>query len=550
MFSIETKSQTINIRLLILCSTLILFFAPLKAANFNKTLASLTYTDTTSVSIAHKCRLNHTNEEPPFQLKTIVIDAGHGGKDPGCSGKDSHEKHLALAIAKKFGAAIRSQYPEMNVILTRDKDIFIPLYERAAIANRAKADLFVSIHCNALPSSKATAGSETYVMGLHTANHNLDVAKRENDAILLEADYEQNYDYDPNSDEGHILLSMYQNAFLEQSIQFAERVEHHFHVTAHRKSRGVKQAGFVVLKETAMPSVLVETGFLTSASEEAFLKSSEGQDTIANALLLAFAEYKIQVEGGEIPANGELIADIAIKTPKAQPAKMQNAIATPSPQVQKQRPSSTIYSTTNQPIIPKPAVVAEHTVPETAPQVLPHKAHHASSAPIRTESEFSAKSVRPNSVQAINTTTPPTAPPSPVYQNNIPHNTAVVVHAEPKIQMQSQHIQSTSSQVVLPTERTSQASPATHNVHFSVQLAASPVPLDTRQAPWTSMDYLIEVVQEDLLYKYQVTNLKTTAQAFKVKLHLQTIGFKDAFIVSYNHHQRIGLAEARRLLGE
>ncbi|MGB3548140.1 MAG: N-acetylmuramoyl-L-alanine amidase, partial [Saprospiraceae bacterium] len=225
-------------------------------------------------------------------IRTVVIDAGHGGKDPGCSGSNSREKHIALAVAQGLAARLKAQHSGLQVILTRDEDVFIPLYERAAIANRAHADLFVSIHCNYMPGSSATRGSETYIMGLHTANHNLAVAKRENEAIRLEENYEQNYDYDLNSPEGHILLSMYQSAYLERSVRFAEKVEHHFHATAERKSRGVKQAGFVVLKETAMPSALVEIGFLSSGEEETFLLSAEGQDRVADALAAAFADYK------------------------------------------------------------------------------------------------------------------------------------------------------------------------------------------------------------------------------------------------------------------
>ncbi|MEM1124639.1 MAG: N-acetylmuramoyl-L-alanine amidase, partial [Bacteroidota bacterium] len=239
-------------------------------------------------------------EIPPngYQIKTIVLDAGHGGRDAGCSGKHSKEKYIALNIVLKLGRAIEQRYPNVDVIYTRKTDVFIPLYKRAAIANKNNADLFISIHCNAL-SHKAhlVHGSETYVMGLHTAEHNLDVARRENESILLEADYEKNYQgFDPNSDEGHIFLSMVQNAFLDKSIQFAEKVESKIKIKAQRRSRGVKQAGFVVLKETTMPSVLIETGYLTNANEEAFLKTDQGQSKIANAIFEAFSDYKLEVE--------------------------------------------------------------------------------------------------------------------------------------------------------------------------------------------------------------------------------------------------------------
>ncbi len=233
-----------------------------------------------------------------YRIKTIVLDAGHGGKDAGCSGKTSKEKHVALNVVLKLGQAIERQFPSINVIYTRKTDVFIPLYKRAAIANKNSADLFISIHCNALGhKAHLVHGSETYVMGLHTAEHNLDVARRENESILLEDDYQKNYQgFDPNSDEGHIFLSMFQNAFLDKSIQFAEKVETKIKVKAQRKSRGVKQAGFVVLKETTMPSVLIETGYLTNAREEAFLATNAGQNKMANAIFEAFMDYKLEVE--------------------------------------------------------------------------------------------------------------------------------------------------------------------------------------------------------------------------------------------------------------
>ncbi len=237
--------------------------------------------------------------EKDYRIKTVVIDPGHGGHDPGCLGSVSQEKHIALAIGKKISAAISAQFPDIKVIMTRETDEFIPLHERAAIANRNNADLFISIHCNFMPGSSATKGTETYVMGLHTAEQNLEVAKRENESILLEENYAQNYDFDPNSPEAHIMLSMFQHAFLEQSILFAEKVEEHINVSAGRRSRGVKQAGFMVLKATTMPSVLVETGFLSNKEEEGFLSTAEGQAAVADAILQAFSAYKSLVETGK-----------------------------------------------------------------------------------------------------------------------------------------------------------------------------------------------------------------------------------------------------------
>jgi len=229
-------------------------------------------------------------------IKTVVIDPGHGGHDSGCLGASSNEKNVALAVSLKLGKLIEENFPEINVLYTRKTDVFIELHRRAQIANQAKADLFICIHCNAGP--KTAYGSETFVMGLHKTNENLDVAKRENSVILKEDNYEKKYDgFDPNSPEANIIFSMFQNAFLEQSLYFASRVQHEFKNNAHRHDRGVKQAGFLVLYKTAMPSVLIETGFLTNADEEKYLNSAEGQEKIASSILNAFQSYKNWIEG-------------------------------------------------------------------------------------------------------------------------------------------------------------------------------------------------------------------------------------------------------------
>ncbi len=224
-------------------------------------------------------------------VKTIVIDPGHGGKDPGCSGSLYKEKDIALEIALKFGHLVKMHYPDMNVIFTRSNDQFIPLYKRINIANQSNADLFISIHCNSF-KDPSIYGTETFVMGLHKVDENLEVAKRENASIILEKDFEKNYDgYDPNSPLGHIMLSNYQNAYLNRSLSIAEYVEDNFAHRTDKLSRGVKQAGFVVLKAATMPSILVEAGFLSNKKEEAYLGSQRGQHEIAYSLLNSVEMY-------------------------------------------------------------------------------------------------------------------------------------------------------------------------------------------------------------------------------------------------------------------
>ena len=231
-----------------------------------------------------------------FKLETIVIDPGHGGKDPGTMGKKSKEKDVALKISLKLGAYIEKNYPDVKVIYTRKDDKYVALDERAEIANRNKAQLFICIHANSLPGAPAY-GTETFVMGLHKDKGNFEVAKRENSVILMDENYAQRYEgFDPKSPESYILFTLSQSAYHESSLRFAQKVENQFKTKAGRVSRGVKQAGFIVLWKTAMPSVLIETGFLSQSKEESFLLSDEGQDLIASGIYRAFKDYKTEIE--------------------------------------------------------------------------------------------------------------------------------------------------------------------------------------------------------------------------------------------------------------
>ncbi|MGF1639006.1 MAG: N-acetylmuramoyl-L-alanine amidase [Cyclobacteriaceae bacterium] len=238
-----------------------------------------------------------------YKVKTVVIDAGHGGKDSGTVGAFSKEKDIALKISLEVGSIINKYIKDVKVIYTRSDDTFIPLEERAQIANRNGADAFISIHCNSLPASTTLAtktriyGTETFVMGLHTSEANLEVAKRENSVIMLEENYEERYEgFDPKSPESHILFSLYQNAYLENSLMLANNIETQFKDRVGRHSRGVKQAGFWVLYRTSMPSVLVEVGFLSNANEEKYLNDPVGQSYIASGIFRAFRDYKNNIE--------------------------------------------------------------------------------------------------------------------------------------------------------------------------------------------------------------------------------------------------------------
>lgn len=227
-------------------------------------------------------------------LKTVVIDAGHGGKDPGCHGGYANEKTVCLNIALKLGEMIKKKYPNIKVVYTRDRDVFIELNERANIANRAKADLFICIHANA--ASPAAYGAETYVLGLHRTESQQKVAERENATIFMEDDKGAKYkDFDLSPD-AIIARQIQLSVFLNQSISFADKLQKEFKRLG-RYDRGVKQAGFLVLYKTTMPSVLIETGFLTNPNEEKFLGDAEGQQKMASAMFTAFEQYKNELEG-------------------------------------------------------------------------------------------------------------------------------------------------------------------------------------------------------------------------------------------------------------
>ena len=224
---------------------------------------------------------------------TLVIDPGHGGHDAGALGTISKEKNINLAVALRFGKYVEQNLPEVRVIYTRKTDVFIPLNERANIANRANADLFISVHTNALPAGKIARGFETYTLGMHRAKDNLDVAMRENSVISMEKDYQQRYQgFDPRSSESYIIFEFIQGKNMERSVELARMIQRGVCDGANRPDKGVHQAGFLVLRETSMPGCLIELGFITTPDEERLLNNDSRVDDIARGIYEAFAKYK------------------------------------------------------------------------------------------------------------------------------------------------------------------------------------------------------------------------------------------------------------------
>ena len=265
---------------------------------------------------------------------TVVIDPGHGGRDPGAIGKRGKEKNINLNVALKLGNLIQKNCKDVRIVYTRKNDTFVTLERRAQIANNAKADLFISIHTNSVAKGRTVRGTETYTLGLHRSDDNLEVAKKENSVILIESDYEQRYaGFNPNSSESYIIFEFLQDKNMEKSVELATLIQKQFKSTAKRIDKGVHQAGFLVLRETSMPGVLVELGYISTPDEERYLLTEAGTDALAQSIFKAFKSYKSQ-NSSTISANKQ-------KKPTLQ--------AESKPQQAPKVPTKTASKTTSQP---------------------------------------------------------------------------------------------------------------------------------------------------------------------------------------------------------
>ena len=332
---------------------------------------------------------------------TLVIDAGHGGNDAGAIGSLTKEKIINLNVALAFGKLVERNCSDVKVIYTRKTDVFIPLHTRADIANRNKADLFISIHTNALPKGRISRGLETYTLGMHRAADNLEVAKRENEVILYEKDYKQRYQgFDPNSSESYIMFEFIQDHNMAQSVEMAKYVQRRTCASAGRIDKGVKQAGFLVLRETSMPSCLIELGFISTPDEERFLNTTSGVNQLAQGIYQAFLDYKRKNYGGvTVPLKVEPKTEVEIPTvvPKAEPKA--EVKPEPKPEVKAE---------------PKPEVKTEPK-PEVKPEVKTEPKPEA-------KPDSASSSASPTSPTSLSSPTTPAiaaAPAVPVFKVQI-----------------------------------------------------------------------------------------------------------------------------------
>ena len=414
----------------------------------------------------------------------LVIDAGHGGRDAGAVGKVAKEKNINLNVALSFGRMVENNCPDVKVVYTRKTDVFIPLYERARIANRNNADLFVSIHTNAVPKGRRVMGMETYTLGMHRAADNLDVAKRENSVILIESDYERHYEgFDPNSSESYIIFELMQGKNMSQSVEMARLVQKHACAQTSRRNMGVKQAGFLVLRETSMPGCLIELGFISTPEEERYLNSKAGVDAYARGIYQAFVNYKRQL------ARGSAVVE---KTPEPiqEPVKQAPVVAQPV----KQTPVAA------QPVKQTP-VVAQPL--EKEPDSL----------------------VGQKSSASMNDT---------VVKVDMPVKDSIVVDQKPAEVVQQPAAKQTSQS----------ESVADNRPMFKIQLASMSRRLNVTDKAFKGLQN-VECYEEGGLYKYTYGASYDYNEINRIRKEIAA-KFPNAFIIAFKGNQKVNVAEAIR----
>lgn len=418
-------------------------------------------------------------------INTVVIDPGHGGRDPGAVGRNSHEKDITLAISLKLGNYIQENFDDVKVIYTRETDEFVELFRRAQIANENHADLFISIHCNSTRGA-AAYGTETFVMGLHRSEANLEVARKENASILYEDDYMETYGgFDPHSPEANIIFSLYQNAYLHQSLSIASHIQDQFRERAMRADRGVKQAGFLVLYQVTMPGILVETGFLSNPREEQYLMSETGQSHIASAIFRAFRDYKQQQDA--LAASRKHLAN---SQTQGEPTNT----SSPSPQT----PVETQDQQPQQPVSRRARARAQ--------------AQNQKLQQLQTQQTEASE---PANQQSDTRSEPQAEPVTPAPSQADPD------HHQDDLK--------------------------TPWIQFRVQIAVSSQKKELDSPDFNGLNDVGYYFHEGL-YKYTVGNLPRLEDAVELQMGLQQAGYKDAFVVAFSNNERITPAEAIRMM--
>ncbi|HRG51222.1 MAG TPA: N-acetylmuramoyl-L-alanine amidase [Bacteroidia bacterium] len=497
--------------------------------------------------------------KPAFAVRTVVIDPGHGGKDPGCHGTKYKEKDIALAVSLKLGHYIEEHIKDVKVVYTRKTDVFVELQERAEIANRAKADLFICIHCNSACvrdkklkrdiCNEEAHGAETYVMGIKNEKGKLDVVKTENSAMLLEDNYVKKYNgFDPNSDESYIIMSMFTDVYLTQSLSFASKIQKQYGTRTGRVDKGVKRGSLWVLWRTYMPSVLTEMGFLTNPEEEAFLGSTKGQDYIASGIFRAFREYKDEIEGVVKKYNDDLESQV--------PYKMSKEDSIQRDELKKEK---TTTSKTETPVAIKPK---EIKVPKVDSAETKKKENEEEDKPaIKNSSQTTQTDV------ALNKKADSKNESKPKETKNTPSDKAAYDKMKAKALEEASKIPVKPNKEEVSTETKSDKGDKKEAVETDKKIKekeTEPVkkevkPVDTElTAP---LVYKVQILSSDKkvpfnspklkgaeklgeyvdkgVYKYTSGEFATPEEASKLQSELKKIGFKDAFVITTRNGKRI-----------
>jgi N-acetylmuramoyl-L-alanine amidase len=480
---------------------------------------------------------------PASKKFIVVIDPGHGGHDPGAIGSTTREKVINLSIALEVGRLIEKNCSDVKVIYTRKKDEFVPLDERANIANKNKADLFISIHTNSLPSGKIARGAETYTLGMAKAEANLEVAKKENNVILVEDNYREKYEgFNPSSSESYIMFEYMQDKYMEQSVEFARLIQNKFVSTANRADRGVHQAGFLVLRCTSMPSVLIELGYISTPDEEQYLTSDEGISNMSKSIYEAFLNYRHNNDGriktATISSNDDaIVGSVPTVTATASEPAVAPAAAPAAPAV------VAAPVNPNAPGAPAPAApaVVEEPAP-AAPAVVEAPAAPAAPAPAAPAAPAPAKPAAPVAEPAPTPAPAPAAPATPEPAAPAPAKPAAPAPAKP----------ATPAPAATPTPAAKPAAapavkPAASGSKpvFKVQLGAVSAPISNADAKFglTGVSYY----KEGGMYKYTYGETSNFDEIQKLRTEANA-KVPGAFIIAFHNGKKIPVAEAKALL--
>lgn len=505
---------------------------------------------------------------------TLVIDAGHGGHDPGASGKFSKEKNINLKVALAFGKLVEANCPDVRIVYTRRKDVFVPLQRRADIANKNKADLFISIHTNALLGGKLAYGSETYTLGMARASANLEVAKRENSVIKLESNYQHTYEgFDPNKAESYIIFEFLQDRYMKQSVDLAKAIQRQYKA-AGRANKGVHQAGFLVLRNTSMPAVLTELGFITTPAEEKYLNSERGVKELSRSIYNGFLNYRRTYN----KHTGALPKDLPLNSPEqplmaaAQPSQAPRqtakvAVQNAQPATQPLKPNGQNAQAAELPAQTKELAVvpveAKPTPRYTAPNPYNLEARNLLNAPtdsnVLMASSTGDTQVAPKSLPVFKAENRLTAQSLPTTKNerdgaksSTPSaSTTQTASAEQKAatpQQQTARIKKQTLAQSTPTAKQAdkkaktQSKSNANKLCYHIQLGAGKQKISTTDPQFKG--YTPERVREGIFYKYQYGNFQTYAEARKQLTKVRK-SLPKAYIVAYVDGKLISLYQAQ-----